>query len=57
MLSIYWNNSENPPVSDGSNSLFRYDWQDLTQLEVGRRGPALMKTLVGEASPYKGLLD
>ena len=50
------------PLFDGSTSWFRYeelidDWQDITQLEAGRRGPALMTRLFGRASLYKGLLD
>ena len=33
------------------------DWLDLTQLEAGKRGPALKNRLVGDAGMYKGLLD
>ena len=51
-----------PPLFDGSTSWFKYeelidDWLDLTQLEAGKRGPALKNRLVGDASMYKGLLD
>ena len=50
---------KNPPLFDGSSSWFRYeelidDWQDITQLEAGRRGPALKNRLVEEeTSLYK----
>ena len=53
-----------PPLFDGSTSWFRCeelidDWQDITQLEAGRRGPAALmnRLFVGEASLHKGLLD
>ena len=51
-----------PPLFDGLTSWFRYeelidDWLDLTQLEAGKRGPALKIRLFGEATMYKGLLD
>ena len=51
-----------PPLSDGPTSWFMYeelidDWLDLTQLEAGKRGPALKNRLVGDAAMYKGLLD
>ena len=50
------------PRFDGSTSWFKYeelidDWLDLTQLEAGKRGPALENRLVGDAAMYKGLLD
>ena len=51
-----------PTLFDGSTSWFKYeelidDWLDLTQLEAGKRGPALKNRLVGDAGMYKGLLD
>ena len=51
-----------PPLFDGPTSWFKceklvYDWLDLTQLEAGKRGPALKSRLVGDASMYKGVLD
>ena len=44
-----------PPLLDGSTSWFKCeeltdDWLDLTQLEAGKRGPALKNRLVGEAA-------
>ena len=51
-----------PPVFDGSSSWFKYeelidDWINLTQLETGKRGQALMNRLVGVASIHKKLLE
>ena len=51
-----------PPRFNGSTSWFKYeelfdDWLDLTQLEAGKRRPALENRLVGDAAMYKGLLD
>ena len=51
-----------PPRFDGSTSWFKYeelidDWLDLTQLEAGKRGPALKNRLAGNASMYEGLVD
>ena len=50
------------PLDDGSTSWFKCkelinDLLDLPQLEAGKRGPALMNRLFGEASLHKGLLD
>ena len=50
-----------PPLFDGSTSCIKYEelidvWLDFTQLEAGKRGPALKNRLVGDASMYKGLL-
>ena len=54
--------SKNPALFDGSSSCFQYeelidDWMNLTQCEAGKRGPALMKRLAGDASMHKELLD
>ena len=51
-----------PPFFDGSTSWFKYDeliddWLNLTQLEPGKRGPALKNSLLGDESMYKGLLE
>ena len=51
-----------PPVFDGSTSWFDFeelidDLINLTQKEAGKRGPALMNRLVGDASIYKKLLE
>ena len=51
-----------PPLFDGPITWFKYEelidnWLDLTQLEAGKRGPALMNRLFGDASIYKKLLD
>ena len=51
-----------PPLFDRSISWFKNEelidnWLDLTQLEAGKRGPALMIRLFGDASIYKKLLD
>ena len=51
-----------PPLFDGSTSWFKYeeliDYRlDLTVLEAEKRGPAMKNSLVGDAEPYKGLLD
>ena len=50
------------PLFDGSTSWFKNeelidDCLDLTQLEVGKRGPALKNRLVGDAEMHKGLLN
>ena len=50
------------PLFDGSTSWFKYEelidgWLDLTQLEAGKRRPALKNRLVGDATVYKGLAD
>ena len=46
-----------PPPCDGPTSWFKYgvridDWQDLTVLEAGKRGPALKNRLMGDAAMY-----
>ena len=51
-----------PPLFDWSTSWFKKEertdyWLDLTQLEAGKRGPALNNRHVGDASMYKGLPD
>ena len=51
-----------PPFFDVPTAWFKYeelidDWLDLTQLEAGTRGPALMNRLVGDAAMCTGLLD
>ena len=51
-----------PPPCDGATSWFKYeelidDWMHLTQLEAGKRGPAMMNRLVGDASMHKELLN
>ena len=51
-----------PPLFEGPTSWFKYeelidDRLDLTQLEAGKRGPALKNRLAGDAEMYKGLLD
>ena len=51
-----------PSLFDRSTLWFKYeelisDWLDLTLLEAGKRGPALMNRLVRDASIYKKLLD
>ena len=51
-----------PPLFDVLTSWFKYeelidDWLDLTQLEPGKRGPALKNRLVGDAAMHKELLD
>ena len=51
-----------PPLFRSSTSWFKYeelmdDWLDLTQLESGKRGPALKHRLAGDASTYKRLTD
>ena len=48
------------PRCDGPASWFKYeelidDWLDLTQLDAGKRGPALKNRLAGDAAMYKGL--
>ena len=51
-----------PPLFDRSTSWFKYeelidDWLDHTQVQAGKRGPALKNRLVGDASVNEGLLD
>ena len=50
-----------PPLFNGTTSWFKYeelidDWQDLTVLEEGKRGPALKNRLVGHAEMHQELL-
>ena len=51
-----------PPLFNASTFCCKYeelidDWLDLTQLEAGKRGPALKNRLVGDADMYEGLLN
>ena len=46
------------PAYDGRTSFFAFedaidDWCDITELEPGKRGPALGNRLEGEAQQYK----
>ena len=51
-----------PPSYDGRTSWFAFedavlDWQDVTELDEPKRGPALRNHLKGQAATYKDLLD
>ena len=51
-----------PPSYNGSGLWFTYEeqvgeWEDLTELAVEKRGPALKSRLEGTASIYKNFLD
>ena len=51
-----------PPAFGGTGSLFAYedaidDWEDITELEKPKRGPALRNRLLGGASIYKRIFD
>ena len=51
-----------PPGFDGRTSWMAYeelilDWEDITLLEQGKRGPALKSRLHGDAAIFKPLLD
>ena len=51
-----------PPSFDGTGSFFAYedaidDWEDITELEKAKRGPALRNRLLGGASIYKRIFD
>ena len=50
------------PANDGRTCLFAFedaidDWRDITELEPGKRGPALRNRLEADAAQYKQLLD
>jgi len=51
-----------PPAFDGRTSWFAYEdlideWEDVTNLDQEKRGPALRNRLDGDAATYKNILD